>query len=679
MTNDENQITNKCRSANVELARSDIGLGHSFVIWFSTFVILTIGPWRAASAQESLDDLEEQAIRSAVDAVAPSVVQIETVGGLERVGKLLVGTGPTTGLIVSDDGYILSSAFNFVQKPTSILVSLPGGNRAAAQIVARDHSRMLVLLKVSTTEKLDVPQAVPREEMQVGQWAIAVGRTLSKGEPNFSVRIVSALDRILGRAIQTDAKVSPVNYGGPLIDIRGRVLGVLVPLSPQGQESEIAGAEWYDSGIGFAVPLADINARLETLKSGKDLHPGVLGVTLKRGDMYSLPAELLGVRSDGPAGKAGLKAGDVIVEVDGTPIERQAQLRHALGRRYAGDKVKVAFRRGMERIEAEVPLVEKLAPYQHPFLGILPLRGPGPGVGVRFVYPESPAAKAGIQAGDRIVAVNQAPIVGRLEMIDQVALLEPGKVVSLSIERGSEKLSIELTPAKLPTDLPPELPPAQPEPAQSADPKPATGLVEIKLPEEKNDCAAYVPETYHPQVPHGVVIWLHGPGGVNREALATRWKAACEKHHFLVLAPQASDPTKWEPTDDAFVIKTLDDLATHYNVDRSRIAVYGHQTAGSMAFLVALNHVDRVRAVVAVDAAPPARTVLPENDPLTRLAFFLATAEKSPASAGAKAVAQRLQAALYPVLVRSLGDQSRDLTDAEISDLVRWLDSLDRI
>ena len=642
-------------------------------------IFLLIGVGSAAAGQETLDDLEEQAIRSAVDAVAPSVVQIETVGGLERVGKLLVGTGPTTGLIVSDDGYIISSAFNFVQKPTSILVTLPGGKRAAAQIVARDHSRMLVLLKVNATEKLVVPQAVPREEMQIGQWAIAVGRTLSKNEPNFSVRIVSALDRIWGKAIQTDAKISPVNYGGPLIDIHGRVLGVLVPLSPQGQESEIAGAEWYDSGIGFAVPLADISARLETLKSGKDLHPGVLGVALKRGDIYSLPAEILAARSDGPAGKAGLKAGDVIVEVDGTSIERQTQLRHALGRRYAGDKVKLVVRRGTERIQAEVPLVEKLAPYQHPFLGILPLRGSGPGVGVRFVYPESQAAKAGIQAGDRIVAINQAPVIGRLEIIDQVALLEPGKAVSLLIERGNEKLSIDLTPAKLPTDIPPELPPAQSEPVKAADPKPATGLVEIKLPEEKNDCVAYVPETYHPVVPHGVVIWLHGPGGLQREALATRWKAACEKHHFIVLEPQASDPARWEPTDDAFVIKTLDDLTTHYNVDRTRIAVYGYQTAGSMAYLVALNHLNQVRAVVAVDAAPPARTALPENDPLTRLAFFLATAEKSPAAAGAKAVTQRVQTALYPVLVKSLGDQSRDLTDAEIADLVRWLDSLDRL
>ena len=657
----------------------------SLVIGIWSLVILLAG-LSSTSAQESLDDLEERAFRDAVAAVAPSVVQIETVGGLERVGKLLVSTGPTTGLIVSEDGYIISSAFNFVQKPTSILVSLPGGKRAAAQIVARDQSRMLVLLKVNSTEKLPVPAAVPRSEMQVGQWAIAVGRTLARTEPNYSVRIISALDRIWGKAIQTDAKISPVNYGGPLIDIRGRVLGVLVPLSPQQpqgpaqqQTSEIAGAEWYDSGIGFAVPLEDINQRLETLKAGKDLHPGVLGVALKKGDIYSLPAEVLAARADGPAGKAGLKAGDVIVEIDGQPIERQAQLRHALGRHYAGDVVKIAARRGSEQVRADVTLVEKLAPYQHPFLGILPLRAPSAEVRVRFVYPDSPAAKAGVQPGDRIASVNAAPVAGRLEILDQVALLEPKQKVTLGLERGSEKLTVELEPATLPTDLPPELPPAQQPPAKAADPKPVTGIVEIKLPEEKNNCLAFVPDSYHPQVPHGVVIWLHGPDGVSREALSARWKAACEKHHLIVLAPQAANANRWEPTEVPFIRKTLDDLASHYNVDRSRIAVYGYQTSGSLAYLVALQNLDRVRGVIAVDAAPPARTVLPENDPLTRLAFYLASAEKSPAAGAMKAAGQRLGSAFFPVTTAALGEQPRDLTDAELLDVARWLDSLDRI
>ena len=86
--------------------------------------------------------------------VAPCVVRIETLGGLEQVEGQLLGSGPTTGLIVAADGYVLSSAFAFVGKPTSILVTLPSGKRVSATIVARDESRMLVLLKVAADEAL---------------------------------------------------------------------------------------------------------------------------------------------------------------------------------------------------------------------------------------------------------------------------------------------------------------------------------------------------------------------------------------------------------------------------------------------------------------------------------------------------------------------------------------------
>ncbi len=118
---------------------------------------------------------EQVALRAAAQAVAECVVQIETLGGLEKIEGLLVGTGPTTGLIVAPDGYIVSSAFNFIQQPSSILVTLPGGQRQPATVVARDESRMLVLLKVVPESPLPVPVAAPRQEMRVGQWTVAVG------------------------------------------------------------------------------------------------------------------------------------------------------------------------------------------------------------------------------------------------------------------------------------------------------------------------------------------------------------------------------------------------------------------------------------------------------------------------------------------------------------------------
>ncbi|MEK6250070.1 MAG: S1C family serine protease, partial [Planctomycetales bacterium] len=88
-----------------------------------------------------LAQLEEQAIRTAVDRVAKSVVRIQTVGGLERVGKVSLGEGPCTGLVVSADGYIISSSFNFARQPTTILVELPNGSTQPAKLVASDKSR----------------------------------------------------------------------------------------------------------------------------------------------------------------------------------------------------------------------------------------------------------------------------------------------------------------------------------------------------------------------------------------------------------------------------------------------------------------------------------------------------------------------------------------------------------
>ena len=221
---------------------------------------------RAALAQDraALEAAEEQAFKQAAAIVAPSIVKIDTTGGLDVVGQLLTSTAPTTGLIVASDGYVVSSAFQFISKPSNVLVTLPDGRRFPAKTIATDRLRMITLLKIAA-ENLPVPKAAPKTQMHVGQWSIALGRTFDSPNPAMSVGIVSALNRIWGKAIQTDAKISPTNYGGPLVDLEGRVMGVLAPLSPEGQ-SEASGIEWYDSGIGFAVPLEDILQVLERLK-----------------------------------------------------------------------------------------------------------------------------------------------------------------------------------------------------------------------------------------------------------------------------------------------------------------------------------------------------------------------------------------------------------------------------
>ena len=150
-----------------------------------------LGQTRAA---DDRDTLEQRAFRAAVDRVAPAVVRIETVGGGDQVGRVEFGSGATTGLVIDSEGYIVSSAVNFLNTPDSILVRLPDGLRKPARLVATDHNRMLVLLKIETDEPLPVPETVPDGEVRVGQWAIAVGRTFDLKRPNMSVGIIRIRD-----------------------------------------------------------------------------------------------------------------------------------------------------------------------------------------------------------------------------------------------------------------------------------------------------------------------------------------------------------------------------------------------------------------------------------------------------------------------------------------------------
>jgi serine protease Do len=464
----------------------------------------------AAQQADTLADREEAALRTAAERVADSVVQIRTIGGLDTAGSELRADGPTTGLIISPDGYIITSAFNCAQQPASIVVTFASGKQAPAEQVATDDSRMLVLLKVHEAGDLPVPPMAPVDQIRVGQWAVAIGRTFRADRVNVSVGIVSATGRMFGRVLQTDANVSTANYGGPLVDIRGRVLGVIVPMAPQASGG-MAGAEWYDSGIGFAVPLAAIGDALERMKNGKDQRAGILGIGLAGKDANSSPAELAAVRPDSPAGMAGLKKGDQIIEVDGRPIKTQKDLRFALGPRYAGETVRLVAKRGDEQIEKSIELAGKLKAFRHGFLGILPMRaraqvadnkarkegdqkadaganadnneGSGEsatdddkenkvesghkndreefsGVVVRMVYTGSPAAVSGIVAGDSVVRINNAEIDTIDDAIAEMNNISPGGDVAVSARRGNEAKEFKLKADRAPTNVPEQLPPA---------------------------------------------------------------------------------------------------------------------------------------------------------------------------------------------------------------------------
>jgi serine protease Do len=643
---------------------------------FSASLALLLVTVAAHAQTNELMHIEQEVVRAAVANVAGSVVQIETLGGLEKVSGVLIGTGPTSGLIVSEDGYIISSAFNFIQQPSSILVTLPNGQRRPAAIVARDRSRMLVLLKVQADEPLPVPTATPRSEIQVGQTVVALGKTLDATRVNLSVGILSANNRIWGRAVQTDANVSPSNYGGPLIDLYGRVIGVLVPLSPESEE-EVAGAEWYDSGIGFAVPLEDVNRQLERLKSGRDLRPGKLGIVFANADRLDPETKIAVVKLNSPAAQAGLQPGDRILMINGQNVATHWQVRHQLGPLYAGDPVELTVARNDASLEVQTTLTDTIPPYEHAFLGILPTRNDSQtGVVVRYVFPSSSAATVGLEVDDRLLKLDDHAVADPQQLRALLATLQPDQAVKLEWQHGDETKIGELTLSRVPEQIPDPLPPipliAEPGALQ-------TGKMPIEIPEEPNRCTAFVPTSLNRGHQGGLLVLLSKPGELKVDDLIEQWRGVCEERDLVLLLPEPSDTARWQPTEAAYVRKIIDQAINRFALDGQRIVVAGEEAGGAMAYLVGFRHRDVVRGIVAVDAPIPGRVGGLENEPLLRLAVLTLSSPSSPFADRVAEGIKSLRELKFPVTQIERQATDAALTDAERSTIGRWVDNLDRL
>ncbi|MCK6458882.1 MAG: S1C family serine protease [Planctomycetes bacterium] len=279
--------------------------------------------------------------------------------------------GPTTGVILSPDGYIVTSAWNFESSPTVVTVTTADGRTTAAKLLGIDRAAGLALLKI---ERDGLPHAtfLDPKDVAVGAWAFAVGRALDK-RPDVKYGIISAKNRIEGNALQTDAATSPSNYGGPLVDLEGRVYGIIVPLGAGGED---ANPNWYDSGIGFVAPVPDPAALIRRLgKEGVELEPAFLGVTTDQ-DRPGPGALITDIVPETAAAKAGLRKGDVVLAVDGAPVPHAFGLRFEIGRRRAGDKARLTVSRDGTEVELEAEL-DKRPEAQAPTEKI-PVPMPGP-------------------------------------------------------------------------------------------------------------------------------------------------------------------------------------------------------------------------------------------------------------------------------------------------------------
>jgi S1-C subfamily serine protease len=694
---------------------------------------LLLVPSAALRAADDVDELQEQTIKAAVKRVAPCVVQIETSGGQDvihtgppgRGGQIRKGTGPTTGLVVGADGFVITSAFNFANKPQKIFVSVPGNKeRFVAEVHATDFTRMLTLLKIEAKD-LPVPEPSPKKDIAIGQTAIALGRTLdplTDHSPSVSVGIISALNRIWGKAFQTDCKVSPANYGGPLIDLQGRVIGVLVPASPLA-EDETAGVEWYDSGIGFAVPLEDVNKVLPKLRQKKDLRKGLLGITPQGQDIYSALPVVGSVAPGSAAERAGIKAGARVLEIDGHEVYRHAQVRHLLGPHYEDDEISIKFQNDKEEPKtAKVALTANVEVATRAYLGILPMRDdPELGVEIRHVFAGSPADTAKLKPGDRITQVGRGngkpqpffngQVSGRDQLAGLLATQRPGTELKFEVKRKeggkNEEVTVKLGEWKdeLPAEpLDPKLatfkkaleprktfPPQPPAPPKKDDKKddkkPEDGFQERSNPSGDHKYYLYVPDSphYDPQTSYALIVWLHpiGKGKPDQiKDLKSFWEGKCDKNNWILACPKAENDTGWIAGEADFIREMVDSIRKEYTIDPHRIVIHGMGQGGEMAFYLGFHARDLFRAVVTTGAALRNQVKPPvPNEPL---AFFIAVGDKDPSLPDVRDTKAKLDEQKYPVTYREVKDLGHQYLNDEWAEptwleLLRWLDCLDRM
>lgn len=590
---------------------------------------------------------EEAAFQAAVERVAAGVLRIEplaltaTEGGAEAAA----GRGPATGFVIAK-GLVVTTAFAVPDDVDSAVIVLPDGGRRAANVRARDASRGLVLLAADDLPDVATAEPVPRGELHPGQWAIAVGRAWDTAAASVAVGIVSATNRVWGKAVQTDAAVSPMNYGGPLIDITGRVIGILAPL-PADTAGMKEGTELYDAGIGFAVPLADVLAVLPRLERGESLAAGILGIGYRSRDALNGEPVIASVRQGSPAAKAGLRPGDRIMRIDDRTVRRIADARHAIAPRYAGDTIAVTVERGdgkePETIEATATLVEELPAWRQATIGLIvapPAAGERAdatalpadeaeqsegdkadgdttvreGLPVAWLLPGGPADQAGLRAGDRLTTITAGQggeptrLDSREALAGALAGIEPGDSVTLAYARdGAEATATLATTARagdVPTDSPP---PGATVADPLAGPGAAVEVVRLEAAEVADPPLAVIPRCVGPI---GVLVWCGSPRGKAIDAEASAWKSAAARHGIAVILPGSGEADAWSRGDVATVTRAVASLHARKPLDPTRIAIAGRGAGAAFAWLVAERLGSGVAGVALVDASLPQRAAV---------------------------------------------------------------------
>ncbi len=368
-----------------------------------------------------------------------------------------------SGFIIDKAGFILTNN-HVVESTDEIKVKLADGREFKAEIVGRDPKTDLALISIEPESDLPTLSLGDSETAQVGDWVIAIGNPFGLGH-TVTAGIVSAKYRQIGAGsydnfIQTDASINPGNSGGPLLNTAGEAIGI---------NTAIFSRSGGNIGIGFAIPINMAKDILPQLKEGRVVR-GWLGVMIQEvtpelkeklglSDVHG--ALVADVTSGGPAEKAGIKRGDVIVGFNGKEIKEMKELPFLVASSPVGSEAEVDIVRNGKRMTITVTLgkltdeeedapvetrlelgmsLETLTPDKAAAMGLTGTEG----VVVTQVAQGSPAAEAGVRPGDVIVEVDKTPV-GNVENFEAAAArFNPGDTMLLLIKRRGATLFLTL-------------------------------------------------------------------------------------------------------------------------------------------------------------------------------------------------------------------------------------------
>lgn len=385
-----------------------------------------------------------------------------------------VPRGVGSGFIISADGFLLTN-HHVVEGADEIYVTLTDKRELKGRLIGSDRRTDVALVKIEGTNLPSMRIGDP-QRLRVGEWVVAIGSPFGL-ENTVTAGIVSAKGRDTGDYlpfIQTDVAVNPGNSGGPLLNMRGEVVGI---------NSQIYSRTGGFMGISFAIPIDEAMRVAEQIRTSGRVTRGRIGVGIAEvtkdvAEPLGLPrsagALVRNVESGGPADRAGIEVGDIILKFDGREIQRSTDLPRLVGNTKPGAKVPVTvWRKGATR-ELSV-VVAEMQPEQQARAGNgnRSQQGPGAGAatpsnalglvvadipedrkaqlrikgGVLVEGAEGAAARAGLRAGDVILSLNNQDVTNARQFNEAVSKLDRTRTHIMLVRRGESAQYVPIRPA----------------------------------------------------------------------------------------------------------------------------------------------------------------------------------------------------------------------------------------